>query len=212
MIINGVNYAPDELEHHFEKEFIQGAVPGFFCCFSTLPHSSDTEEIVVAYLPSVEENDTRARIGTRDRIVDVIGLHTSSSAIVLPLTVVDLKPSALGKLPRGAIKSAFEKGAYAQQLLEANEGYRRELDLAEETVSPLEKLIRHEIHEYFQVKGPYLSIGRSMFLLGATSMDLIKIGRLISNRLQLRERLTLSQVLRNPTPQGLAIAIEGDHL
>ncbi|KAK1456712.1 hypothetical protein CCUS01_09876 [Colletotrichum cuscutae] len=40
-------------------------------------------------------------------------------------------------------------------------------------------------------------------------MDLIKIARLISDRLQLPERLTLSQVLRDPTPWRPAIIIEG---
>ncbi|KAI3537575.1 hypothetical protein CABS01_14152 [Colletotrichum abscissum] len=40
-------------------------------------------------------------------------------------------------------------------------------------------------------------------------MDLIKIARLISDRLQLSERLTLSQVLRDPTPRRPAIIIEG---
>ncbi|KAK0371189.1 hypothetical protein CLIM01_11461 [Colletotrichum limetticola] len=40
-------------------------------------------------------------------------------------------------------------------------------------------------------------------------MDLIKIARLISDRLQLPERLALSQVLKNPTPQRLAMMIEG---
>ncbi|KXH44106.1 hypothetical protein CSIM01_04410 [Colletotrichum simmondsii] len=209
IIINGVKYAPDELEHRLEKEVIQGAVPGSFCCFPTLPQSSDTEQIVVAYLPSVEENDIRTRLETHDRVVDVIGLHTSSSAIVLPLNAVDLKPSTLGKLPMGAIKSAFEKGRYAQHLRKASEAERVEHDVAEETVSPLETLVRHEIQEYFQVKGSHLSIERSVFLLGATSMDLIKIARLISDRLQLRERLTLSQVLRNPTPRRLAMVIEG---
>ncbi|KXH37971.1 hypothetical protein CNYM01_08057 [Colletotrichum nymphaeae SA-01] len=72
--------------------------------------------------------------------VDVIGLHTSSSAIVLPLNVVDLKPSALGKLPRGAIKSAFEKGKYAQHLRKASEAYRIDNNVAEETASPLRHL------------------------------------------------------------------------
>ncbi|KAF4773662.1 AMP-dependent synthetase/ligase [Colletotrichum scovillei] len=207
--INGVKYAPDELEHHLEKELIQEAVPGSFCCFSTLPQSSDTEKVVVAYSPSVEENDTRARIKTHNRIVDIIGFHTSSSAIVLPLTAIDLKPSALGNLPRGAIKSAFEKGAYTLHLRKASEANRVEHDVAEVTVSPLEALIRHEIQEYFQFKGLSLSLERSVFLLGATSMDLIKIVRLISDRLQLRERLTLSQVLRNSTPRRLALVIEG---
>ncbi|KAK1483872.1 hypothetical protein CTAM01_13243 [Colletotrichum tamarilloi] len=135
IIINGVKYAPDELEHHLEKELIQGA-----------------------------DIDTRARTKTRNRIVDIIGLHTASSAIVLPLTAADLKPSARGKLPKRSISKS---------------------------------------------RGPHHSIKRSIFWLGATSMDLIKIARLISDWLQLLEGLTPSQVLKSPTPRRLAMINEG---
>ncbi|KAK1624473.1 hypothetical protein BDP81DRAFT_330119 [Colletotrichum phormii] len=210
MIINGAKYSPNELERHLERELIEGAVPNSFCCFSTLAQSSDTEQIVVAYLPSIEEDDTRIQTKTRNRIVDVVGIHTSSSAIVLPLKAMDLKPSAFGKLPRGAIKTAFENGAYNQELRKASEAYAVDHDVAGGTTSPLEVLVCRVVQEHFDVvKEPHVGVQTSILLLGATSMDLIKIGRLISNRLQLCERLTLSQILRNPTPRRLAAVIEG---
>ncbi|KXH68295.1 hypothetical protein CSAL01_01759 [Colletotrichum salicis] len=111
---------------------------GDFACVNQDAQSSDTEQIVVAYLPSIEEDDTRIRTKTRNRIVDLVGIHTSSSAIVLPLKAMDLKSSALGKLPRSAFKTAFENGAYNQGLREASEAYVVDHDVAGGTASPIE--------------------------------------------------------------------------
>ncbi|KAK1531928.1 hypothetical protein CPAR01_11577, partial [Colletotrichum paranaense] len=85
-------------------------ITGNVACVNHNAQSSDTEQIVVAYLPSVEDNDIRARTKTRNRIVEIIGLHMSSSAIVLPLTAADLKPSALGKLPKRCDQVGFREG------------------------------------------------------------------------------------------------------
>ncbi|OHE91836.1 hypothetical protein CORC01_12844 [Colletotrichum orchidophilum] len=210
MIINGVKHSPSELEGHLDKELILGAVPGSYCCFSTLPQWADTEQIVVAYLPSIEEDDIRGRCKTHNRILEVVGVHTSSSAIILPLNAVDIKPSVLGKLPRGSIKAAFEKGVYIEELRKASEASRGDHAITERIDSPLETIICDAFRNYFQVvEDSHISAESSIFLLGATSMDLIKISRLISDRLQLQERLTLSQILRNPTPRRLATVVQG---
>ncbi|KAK1659097.1 Alpha/Beta hydrolase protein [Colletotrichum godetiae] len=143
IIVNVAKYSSNELERHLELELIEGAVPNSFCCFSTLAQSSDTEQIV--------EDNTRIRTKTRNRIAGVVSTHTSSSVIVLPLKAMGLKPSALVKLPRGTIKTAFENGAYNPELCKASEAYVVDPDVTGGRASHLEVLACRVVQEHFNI-------------------------------------------------------------
>ena len=112
MVVNGVNYDPHEVESAIDEANSAGLTRSFNCCFSSFPPGGDTEEIIVVYLPTYVPEDMIARVQTTDSMSKVVMMSTGCRPKLLPLDRSLLQKSALGKLSRATIKTAYEKGEY----------------------------------------------------------------------------------------------------
>ncbi|KAH8746390.1 hypothetical protein F5883DRAFT_438045 [Diaporthe sp. PMI_573] len=209
--INGVKYLPIELDSALEQAQIPGAVPSFFCCFSTRDETMSTEEVVVLYLASFRPDDDKARFDTQSDIIRVVSLRTRSRPRVVPLRAEQFQKSSLGKLPRAKLKTAYDTGFFSGQQSENSEAIRR---YRRETHGPpadqKETIILDIIRQQLELNhDDDLMATDSIFTFGATSMDFMTIKSRINstNGLALAQPLELIDLLNNPTARGIASRI-----
>ncbi|BCR87540.1 putative NRPS-like protein biosynthetic cluster [Aspergillus chevalieri] len=208
MIINGVKYNPHEIETALDESKIPGLTPSFNCCFSYFPAGCETEEICVTFLPSFTPEDTVARVETVDAISKSVMMATGSKAQVLPLDRSQLQKSALGKLSRNKIKTAYQKGEY-----------RTYEDINNETVSqyraatrqnPQNELEQQLLDIFIRCLGlpeNDFDIKTPVFNMGITSVELIKLKKNIEEHLDLTQEIPMITLMTNTTVHDLAKAL-----
>ena len=212
MTINGLKYLPHELEISIEEAFITGATSSYTVCFSHRPKGSETEQLCVVYLPAYMSKDTEARVRTLDAIVKVVMLQTGARPYVLPLDRSVLQKSTLGKISRAKIRRAFECGDYrAYQKLndEMIKSYRRlKAASGSKPANDLERILIREFSEVLGLCEDETNVDDSIFEMGITSVDLIKLKRRIEKQLALNIEIPMIIMLTNPTIRGLARSIQ----
>lgn len=210
--INGVKYLPHELETAIDEASIAGATSSYTVCFSHRPKDSTTERIHVFYLPTYLPEDSRARIETLDAIVSTVMLQTRTRPFVLPLDGQALQKTTLGKISRAKVKTAFERGDYAmyQRINDKSiKSYKECQSLARaEPSSKLEKILVRELCEVLDLDAEDINTDSSIFGMGVTSVDLIRLKRNIEKQLSPTKDIPMIALLINPTVRALAKSIE----
>ncbi|GAB1204409.1 hypothetical protein APSETT445_003062 [Aspergillus pseudonomiae] len=210
IIINGVKLNPHEVESALDEANIPGSTPSFHCCFSFFPPGADTEEICLVYLPSYSVEDSIARSRTADSIAKVVLMSTGSRPRVLPLDRSKLQKSTLGKLSRGKIKAAFERGDYKQYEDINNESIR--LHRAKTRASPkddFEQSLLQIFIQSFGISGEEFDVQTPIFDVGITSIDLIKLKKNIEVHLNLESEIPMITLMTNTTVRELSRALQG---
>ena len=204
MIVNGVKYIPHEIEAILEEAAIIGAVSGYFVVFSYRPASSSTEHVCVVYLPSYTADDAFTRVHTNDAICKATLLYTGFRPYVFPLDETVLQKSTLGKLARTRIKAAFERGVYSH--------YENTNRLAiddfkatyfENPSNEMEERILDACERTFDLPKHELGVTSSVFEIGVTSIDLIRLKKCLQMRLKLPD-VPIITIMTNPTVRSLA--------
>ncbi|KAJ5885892.1 hypothetical protein N7504_011728 [Penicillium tannophilum] len=210
MIVNGVKYSPQEIETALDEQGkIPGLVPSFTCCFSSFPPGADTEVICVVYLPSYDTGDDAARLTTADAIAKIVMMSTGARPQVLPLDHSQLQKSALGKLSRTKIKAAFEKGDYATYQEINSEAIK--LHRATARVHPANTLEQNLLDLFIESLGlpeQEFDVQSSLFDMGITSVELIKLKKKIEEKLNIAQEIPIITLMTNPTVRDLASALE----
>ena len=210
--INGVKYLPHELETAIDEASITGATLSYTVCLSHRPKDSATERIHVFYLPTYLPDDTKARVETLNAIVSTVMLLTRTRPYVLPLDRQALQKSTLGKISRAKIRTAFERGDYATCQTRNNElieSYKQRQGLARaEPPSELERLLKREFCGVLDLNAEDIDIDNSIFSMGVTSVDLIRLKRNIEKELSPPKDIPMIALLTNPTIRALAKSIE----
>ena len=210
--INGIKLLPNELEDAINEASIAGVTPSYTVCFSHRPKDSTTERICVSYLPSYIPEDSKARVDTLNAIVSTVMLQTRSRPSVLPLDRQALQKSTLGKISRAKTKTAFERGDYtAHQKLndDSIRSYEAQQSLhCVEPLSNLERLVVRELCEIIDVDIGDIDVNSSMFSMGVTSVDLIKLKRNIEIHIITKKEIPMIALLTNSTVRALAKNIE----
>ncbi|CAI7637136.1 unnamed protein product [Penicillium glandicola] len=210
MIVNGVKYSPQEIENALDEPGkIPGLVPSFTCCFSSFPPGGDTEVICVVYLPSYAPDDTLARATTADTISKIAMMSTGARPQVLPLDKSQLQKSALGKLSRTKIKAAFEKGDYSGYQEINSEAIKLHRVTARiHPASELEQRLLALFIESLELPEEEFDVQSSLFNMGVTSVELIKLKKHIEEHLSLSQEIPIITLMVNPTVRDLASALE----
>ena len=110
MIVNGVKYSPKDVETAISEAEIEGVTPNFTIAFSSWSPRLKTEEIHILYLPSYPSGDGVAQLSVLKAINREVIIIIGSRPTVLPVDDTVLHRTSLGKLSRGKLKAAFEKG------------------------------------------------------------------------------------------------------
>ena len=205
MIINGVKYAPHEIETALDEASIPGVTPSYSICFSHRPKSADTEQICVIYLPAYAPDDIAARVQASELISKVVMLQTSVHPYVLPLDSSVLQKSTLGKLSRAKFRTAFESGQY-KTYQQANDEIIETHRAAHFTPpsSEAEKLLLQEFQDVLKLPNSEFGTETHVLERGVTSIDLIKVTRAIEKRLHLTTQIPISTMLTHGTVRSLA--------
>jgi len=208
MNINGVKHNPHELEAALEEASISGAVSSYYVCFSYRQAGRQTEELCVVYLPAYTPEDIEARVHTLNAIVQTVMLQTSVRPYVLPLDTSQLPKSTLGKLSRSKIRTALERGDY-KAYQEVNDEFIKSWRASSysEPANNMEMLLLTEFEASLELPAREFGVTTSVFEMGVTSIDLIKLKRRIEIRLGLKAEIPIVTMMTNPTARSIAAAL-----
>ena len=210
IIINGVKHFPHEIESAIEDAHILGVIPAHTVVFPHRPKSHPTEVICAVYLPAYSPNDSRARIDTKRAISEVVVRHCSSRPYqILSLAKEDFSKSSLGKLSRMKIRTAFESGNYA--LLEKSDDAAIENWKATQCLRPTtetEVLLLDIFADILETSPQNFAVDTSLFELGVSSVELLRLTTAIECRLKSSNRVTITTIMANPSIHSLTMALK----
>ncbi|KAL8829806.1 MAG: hypothetical protein Q9191_001809 [Dirinaria sp. TL-2023a] len=210
IIINGVKYFPHELESALENATIEGVTPSYTVVFPHRPKGSQTEVLCVVYLPTYRPDDILARVSANDVISRVCVMQSGVKPYqIIPLEAHLLLKSSLGKLSRTKIRTAFESGAYSayqkvnnEILLSYREAHR------EAPSNSAEARILTLYAELFDLPEDDIGVNTSLFEMGVSSVEIIKLKTRIENELELEDEIPIITMMTNPTIRNLAAALK----
>jgi AMP-binding enzyme/Phosphopantetheine attachment site len=118
IIINGNNYSSFELEHAIESSSIPGLTVSYTVAFSTWDDASNSESVIILFLPSPELSGSAEMQNTVSQIERaVIKFCSKRPQAVLPLPKEKMPKSTIGKLSRSKLKQQYENGGFVHHLL-----------------------------------------------------------------------------------------------
>ena len=210
IIINGVQYYPHQIESALEDANLLGAEPSFFACFPHRPPGSQTERFCVVYCPTYAKDCITTRVETNDAITRISAMICGTRPHqIIPLDKSQLPKSALGKLSRAKIRSAFEAGAYQELLqehngeIQAHKSSMRQNRVLTET----EQVVLSTFLEVLELEFEDIGIESNMLEAGITSMDLLKMQKVLQTKFSIAE-IPLITLLINPTIEGMSLALD----
>ena len=210
IIINGVKYFPHEIEAAIEDAKIRGVEPSYTVTFAHRPKGSQTEALCVFYLPSYESNDVKSRVETRNAISEVAVRQCGARPYqVLPLGKKVFSKTSLGKLSRAKMRIAFETGSYAIYE-ELNDHYLQswQTSQCQSPTTSTERMILQVFSSILEAPDSDIGIKQSLFDLGVTSVELLRIVSAVNKALQPSKPVTIASVMLNPTIRKLAASLE----
>lgn len=210
VIVNGVKYSPNELETALEEASIPGVTPSYIAVFAHRPKGSATEGICVVYVPTFDEQDSKAYTETSDAIAKVsVNFCGVRPYEILPVAKANLPKSSLGKISRIKVRTDYETGLFADLSAKnaaAISEFRRSQRKAPETKT--EKIIADLISDMFEKDENEIGIETSLFDLGLDSIALIKFLFVLQNKLGMEDTISLSLALTSPTVGGMGKALD----
>jgi acyl-CoA synthetase (AMP-forming)/AMP-acid ligase II len=209
--INGLKFLPKELEAAIEEEMIEGVTPGYVVCFATRPPGAQTEQICVIYLPTYSGADLNMRYRVQSAIARAVLLFTGSRPYILPLGEQYLERTTLGKSSASKLRLALERGNYSAEEAE-------NMKLVEEYQASIywppanetEQAIMGELETLLGAGEKTIGVNATMFEVGLTSVDLLKLKRQIEARLHL-DKIPLITMMKHPSVRDLENALQGSN-
>jgi acyl-CoA synthetase (AMP-forming)/AMP-acid ligase II/thioesterase domain-containing protein len=209
IIVNGVNYFSFELEATLEQ--LAGIDRSFVAAFPTRPKGCDTEVLVVAFATTFSLDD-ESRLyqliaAVRNTTVMLWGFRPG---VVLPLPQPAFPKTNLGKIQRTAMRKRLEAGEWASHLAHVD---RVNAVQRGPYIAPENERERAVVRIFADILGLDLagvSATASIFDLGGTSLDIIRLKQKLAVELQ-HPDLPLVCILQEPTPRALAAHEQGDY-
>ena len=210
IIINGVQYYPHQIESALEDAYLPGVVPTFFACFPHRPAGSQTERFCVVYCPTYAKHCITTRVETNDAIARLSAMVCGARPYqIIPLDKSELPKSALGKLSRTKIKTAFEAGAYDQILqehvcaIQAHKSSMRQNRILTET----EKVVLATFLDILELDSEDIGVESNMLEAGITSIHLLRMQKELQTKFSVAD-IPLITLLTNPTIESMSAALD----
>jgi acyl-CoA synthetase (AMP-forming)/AMP-acid ligase II/thioesterase domain-containing protein len=208
IVVNGVNYFSHDLENAIEQ--LDGVTPSCVAAFPTREPGSDTEQLVVAFVPAVHPQDESALHRLLIAIRTSVVLHWGfRPALILPLSMADMPRTSLGKLQRGLLRKRLEAGEFAETQWWVDELTTRQLGGHAAPSGPIETTLTEIYAELFEVDPRSISATASFYELGGTSLDILRLKRRVEQRL-LFEDVPVTWIMLAPTIRALAAKLGSD--
>ncbi|KAL8731399.1 MAG: hypothetical protein Q9181_004327 [Wetmoreana brouardii] len=209
IIINGVKYFPHELETAIENANVEGLAPSYTAVFPYRPKGYQTEVLCVVYLPTYDSQDVLARVSATDAISRISTMQCGVKPYqIIPLERSLLPKSSLGKLSRSKIRTTFENGIYAKYQ-EENDNILQTYRAAQRQApsNDTEATILRLFAELFELPEDDIGTNTSLFEMGVSSIEIIKLKTQIQNELKLDMEIPVITMMTNPTIESLATAL-----
>ncbi|QKW54761.1 non-ribosomal peptide synthetase [Streptomyces buecherae] len=206
VIVNGVNYFSPDIEAAIER--LDGVAPGHVAAFPTRQPGHDTEQLVVALRPEPAAASGAAlhRLLTTVRAT-VVAHWGFRPAHVLPLPASAFPRTSLGKTLRQRMRERLEAGAYDAVIAEVAAESERHLGGHVAPEGATERALADIYAELFEREPARVSATASFFDLGGTSLDILRLRRLVATRLAVAD-LPVITVLTAPTVRRLAARLD----
>ncbi|MCJ1680064.1 non-ribosomal peptide synthetase [Streptomyces sp. APSN-46.1] len=207
VIVNGVNYYSHDIESLLDG--LEGIEKSFVVAFPTRPRGSDTEQLAVAFAvtPDVSRDEAalhRLLIAIRNSVVLHWGFRP---ALLLPLPKDAFPKTSLGKIPRALMRRRLESGDYAEYVASVQESVSRQLGGHTAPAGATEKTLAELYGALFDADPSTISATAGFFELGGTSLDILRLKSLVSQRFPGTE-LPVLAILTSPSVRELAARIE----
>ena len=202
IIVSGVNYFSHELEAVIEQ--LDGVEKSFVAAFPIRPEGADTEQLAIAFasaLPAEDEAELhRLVIAIRNNAILLWGFRP---AVILPLDKGDFPKTSLGKIQRSALRRSLESGALAEAERRIADITTRQLGGFVPAANETEIRVARIYAGMFGIAWQEISATASFFDLGGTSLDILKLKKLVEQEFALPD-LPVLAILQNPSIQALA--------
>ncbi|CRG90561.1 hypothetical protein PISL3812_07605 [Talaromyces islandicus] len=210
LIINGVNRAPQDIEAALETANLPGVVSSYFAAFSHRPKGSDTEGYCVVYSPEITFEDPKRR----DEIAESIA---RAAAVIpgvrpewlIPLPLSRLEKSSLGKLSRTRLKKQFDQGVFDDVRIRSRTPIQTYVHAS--YVAPsndTEQKVVEALSYMLEMPANLISVDRTIFELGVTSLTLFRFERLLRQHISLDVGVSIITLLNSPVIRNIATAID----
>ncbi|WP_348652195.1 non-ribosomal peptide synthetase [Streptomyces sp. 71268] len=206
VIVNGVNYFSADIEAAVER--LDGVAPGHVAAFPTRRPGHDTEELVVALCPEPASASGAALHRLLNAVRATVVAHWGfRPAHVLPLPASAFPKTSLGKTLRQRMRERLEAGAYDAVIAEVAAEAEQQLGGHVAPEGATERALADIYAELFEREPARVSATASFFDLGGTSLDILRLRRLVATRLAVAE-LPVITVLTAPTVRQLAARLD----
>jgi acyl-CoA synthetase (AMP-forming)/AMP-acid ligase II/thioesterase domain-containing protein/acyl carrier protein len=204
MNINGVKYNCEELEAsllqnlHSRLRRLMG--------FSFRPEGLHTEHVAVVYVPKELNLQDQDFIYIHDTIVQATILSTGARPQVFAPETDCISASSLGKVSRVRMRKLLESGAFTKNIASYEQRLKtlRKQNIIE-AKSSFEALLLEDVTGCLGIKPGDIGLNTPFFDLGMTSMDLIRLKKRISERLD--ADIPIITLMKSPTVGELAVAL-----
>ncbi|KUJ20095.1 putative NRPS-like enzyme [Mollisia scopiformis] len=177
IIVNGVNHQPQGIENAIDDTNVPSVTPTFTTVFGIRQPGSNTESIVVVYLPEGQSNDASTRVAASASISKAVVTYCGVRPYkIVPLDEGQLKKTSLGKISRSKLQKSFENGdldKYIQQDAEINSGFMSSMYQPAGTLT--EEAVLRVFVERFGAVGHSIGVNHDIFDLGMSSLDILGI-------------------------------------
>ncbi|WP_086782705.1 non-ribosomal peptide synthetase, partial [Crossiella equi] len=203
IIVNGVNHHSHDLEAVLAQ--LSGVDPAHVAAFPVRAPGEDTEQLAIAFATTVpdtaEDELHRLLLAIRGAAVTHWGFRPS---VLLPLPTTAFAKTSLGKIQRNLLRRQVETGVHAARQAWVRALLTRGLGAHTPPKGPTETAVAEIFAELFPSTSA--SATASFFDLGGTSLDILRLKRLLTTRLG--AELPVLAILRSPTVRELAGLIE----
>jgi len=207
IVVNGVNYFSQELETSLER--LDGIQPSYVAAFPLRPAGSQTEQLVIAFAATPAWSSAgklrQLLVAIRNTTVMTWGFRP---ALILPLPEAAFQKTSLGKIQRSVMRTRLERGDFDREIESVESITKRRPHDRIFPSGPMEAEILSVFAEILAQDATALSVDDSFLELGGTSLELLRLTRMLEQKFKVRA--TLVTVLQHPTAGALSAYIQAE--
>ena len=212
IVINGVKFFPQDVENAIEKADLSGIIPSYLAAFPYRAPNSETESLGIVYGMPSDEQSYSEKLETAVSMSKIVStLIGVLPKWIIPLPQHRLDKSSIGKLSRAKLQAEFARGSFDDTKLHAPMLVReinKKRRVAPRTLTEA-KVVR-VLSEMLDIPEDELSVDRTVFEIGVTSLTLFRFEQLLRKDLDI-SKVSVIALLTNPIISSISTAIDNQH-
>lgn len=207
--INGAKFPMSNLQSALDQA-LHNLVVRLFAFVSRAAH---TEQVLIAYIPRDSESQHHDILSIEKIAFQTCHLQVGAGPVIFPLREKStslLPTTSLGKVSRSKMRTLYESGVFTEDIAAHQDLLKQLKDAAcvsgDEELSDTERVLIDLLAELQEVDPSKIGVHTSILELGFSSIHIIRLKLLISNRLE--TTVPITTLIRHPTPSALAKALQ----